>query len=148
MSELIIDQFLKERGLNRSDVARLSGINKQTLAVANRNSNVSTWSVKTVQALAMATGQTAGETLDELLRIEGNPIIRFIQAHPFLKKDLVTEIEDLLIKAHDMGINLTTVTFNRYYSDDTEDTNENATKALLNLKEQLEMFIENLPKED
>ncbi|KRM22690.1 helix-turn-helix transcriptional regulator [Latilactobacillus graminis] len=140
MSELIIDQYLKKRGLTRSDAARLSGINKQTLSVANRNSNVSSWSVKTVQALAMATGQTAGETLDELLHIEGNPIIRFIQEHPFLKKELVTEIEDLLIKAHEADINLKTVTFNCYYTEN-EDTNENATRALINLKDQLERFI-------
>ncbi|WP_208423124.1 helix-turn-helix domain-containing protein [Latilactobacillus fragifolii] len=145
MDKTNIDEFLKKRGLTRYQVAQLSGISQSTLNDA-RKRPINAMTVKTLQALAMATAETPGAVLDELLKLQGNPIIGFIQAHPFLKKELVTEIEDLLIKAHEANINLKTVTFNRYYTEN-EDTNENATKALINLKEQLEIFINNLSEE-
>lgn len=68
----MIDELLKRYEMTRYRVSKISGINKQTLAEANKNENVSSWKVKTVMALAVAIGKTPGETLDELLKISNN----------------------------------------------------------------------------
>ncbi|TWW13183.1 hypothetical protein LABALGNA3A7_09890 [Dellaglioa algida] len=137
-----LELLLEAHDLTRYRVSKISGIQQSTLkdAVARP---INTLSVKTIQALSMATGQTAGQALDELLKLEGNPIVNFIQAHPWLDKELVTAVENLLIKAHESGLNLKTVTFNRYY-DEGSDTNERAEQALKNLQTQLTDMIDEL----
>lgn len=137
-----LELFLEKHELTRYRVSKLAGIQQSTLNDAVSRS-INTLSVKTIQALAMATGQSAGQALDELLKLEGNPIINFIQAHPWLNKKLIEDIEDLLIEAHESGLNLKTVTFNRYY-DEGPDTNERAAVALDNLKTQLIDMIDDL----
>lgn len=139
MNKTKIDEFLKKRNLTRYQVSRISGVGQSTLNDARKRS-INTMTVKTLQALAMATGETPGAVLDELLKLEGNQIINFIQAHPFLDKQLVSDVEDLLIEAHQAGLTFNNVTFNRYY-DEGSDTNENATIALKNLKKQLTDMI-------
>ncbi|WP_436666802.1 helix-turn-helix domain-containing protein [Latilactobacillus sakei] len=146
MDKTYIDKFLIKRDLTRYKVAQLSGISQSTLNDA-RKRPINTMTVKTLQALAMATGETPGAVLDELLKLEGNPIINFIQAHPFLDKQLVSDVEDLLIEAHQSGLNFNNVTFNRYY-DEGLDNNDRATVALNNIKTQLTNLIEVLTKED
>lgn len=139
MNKTKIDEFLKKRNLTRYQVSRISGVGQSTLNDARKRS-INTMTVKTLQALAMATGETPGGVLDELLKLEGNQIINFIQAHPFLDKRLVSDVEDLLIEAHQAGLTFNNVTFNRYY-DEGSDTNENATIAIKNLKKQLTDMI-------
>ncbi|MFV0979759.1 helix-turn-helix transcriptional regulator [Latilactobacillus sakei] len=139
MNKTKIDEFLKKRNLTRYQVSRISGVGQSTLNDARKRS-INTMTVKTLQALAMATGETPGAVLDELLKLEGNQIINFIQAHPFLDKQLASDVEDLLIEAHQAGLTFNNVTFNRYY-DEGSDTNENATIAIKNLKKQLTDMI-------
>lgn len=139
MNKTKIDEFLKKRNLTRYQVSRISGVGQSTLNDARKRS-INTMTVKTLQALAMATGETPGAVLDELLKLEGNQIINFIQAHPFLDKQLASDVEDLLIEAHQAGLAFNNVTFNRYY-DEGSDTNENATIAIKNLKKQLTDMI-------
>jgi len=126
----MIDDFLKEYDLSRYQVAQISGVRESTLQRANKSDNVSKLQVKTIMALAMATGLTPGAVLDKLIKIVGNPIIRFIQQHPFMDHDLVQQVEDKMIGLHEKGINLKNITFNRYYEGD--DTNENAEIAMRN----------------
>ncbi|WP_268914143.1 hypothetical protein [Lentilactobacillus sp. SPB1-3] len=130
----MIDEFLKKYDLNRYTVSKISGISESLLSDANKRS-LNSLTVKILNALAMATGKTSGEVLDEISAQQGNPIIAFIEAHPWLDKDLVNEVEDIMIEVHEMGINLSNVTFNRYY--EGEDTNERANVAIENLCEQL-----------
>lgn len=72
-----IDDFLKYSDLTRYDIAKISGISETTLADANQRP-VNKMTVKVVQAIAMGVGMTPGRTLDELLKVEGNPIMQFI----------------------------------------------------------------------
>lgn len=135
----MIDNFLKQFNLTRYQVAKISGVRATTLAMAN-DKPINSLSVRVLQALAMATGKTPGQVLDMLIKQQGNPIITFMQAHPGLDKQLVNNIEDLMIKIHDDGGSLSNVTFNRYYEED-DDNNERATIAMQNLKEQLAEFL-------
>ncbi|AXN36885.1 XRE family transcriptional regulator (plasmid) [Latilactobacillus curvatus] len=135
-----IDGFLKPLGMTRYQVAKIAGIGESTLNEA-RKRPVNRMTVKTLQALAMATGKTPGVVLDELLKLQGNPIINFIQAHPFVDKQLASEVEDLMITAHEHDLKLANITFNRYY-DEGPDNNERAEKALQNIKAQLMDIIE------
>lgn len=137
-----IDNFLKDYELTRYEIAKISGVNQQTLAESNKRS-ASAITVRVLMALAMGTGKTPGEVLDALLKAEGNPIIRFMEAHPFMDHDLVQQVQDLMIKAHEKGIHLDNVTFNRYY-DEGQDTNERAEIAVENLARQLKDMIEKL----
>lgn len=135
-----LDQLLSEHGLSRYQVSKISGIKEGQLFGSSRR-EVNRWTVKTVQAVAMALGMTAGEALDELLKREGNPIVRFIRAHPFLDDKLVNQMDDLLIEAHDKGVNIKTITFNRYY-DEGDDTNERAEQAIKNVIATIQKLIE------
>lgn len=137
-----IDDFLKPLGLTRYQVAKISGATASTLNDASKRP-INRMTVKTLQALAMATGKTPGVVLDELLKLQGNPIINFIQAHPFVDKRLTSEVEDLMITAHERDLKLANITFNRYY-DEGPDNNERAEKALQNIKTQLTDMIEEL----
>ncbi|GAB5053218.1 hypothetical protein [Pediococcus ethanolidurans] len=137
----MIDDFLKQFNLTRYQVAKISGVGATTLAMAN-DKPINSLSVRVLQALAMATSKTPGQVLDALIKQQGNPIINFMQAHPGLDKQLVSDIENLMIKIHDDGGSLSNVTFNRYY-DKGYDTNERATVAMQNLKQQLTDFLNN-----
>lgn len=137
----MIDDFLKQFNLTRYQVAKISGVRATTLAMAN-DKPINSLSVRVLQALAVATGKTPGQVLDALIKQQGNPIINFMQAHPGLDKQLVSDIENLMIKIHDDGGTLSNVTFNRYY-DEGDDTNERATVAMQNLKQQLTDFLNN-----
>lgn len=137
----MIDDFLKQFNLTRYQVAKISGVGASTLAMAN-DKPINSLSVRVLQALAMATGKTPGQVLDDLIKQQGNPIITFMQSHPGLDKHLVSDVENLMIKIHDDGGSLSNVTFNRYY-DEGDDTNERATVAMQNLKQQLTEFLNN-----
>lgn len=141
-----IDNFLKNYEVNRYDIAKISGVGQSTLADANKRP-ASKLTVKVLQALAMGTGRTPGEVLDALLKAEGNPVIRFIEAHPYMDKQLVQEVQNLMIKAHENHITLKNITFNRYY-DEGPDTNENAEIAMKNLASELKRFIKLKNEED
>ena len=130
----LIDEFLKKHGSNRYQVAKISGIGESTLAGAN-NAPLNNVTVKTLQSLGMATGISAGDVLNELIELEialeSDPVVSFIQAHPYMDKKLVQEVTDKMIESKWSGANLRAVMF-RYY-DEVEDTNENAEITLRNL---------------
>ena len=65
----IIDEYLKKFGLTRYRVVVMTGISQNTLANANRK-DASHLSVKTIQALAEASGETPGKVLDSILESE------------------------------------------------------------------------------
>jgi len=125
-----IDEFLKNLYLNRYQVEKISQIGESTLRTASTKP-VNNLSVKTLRALAMATNNTPGEVLDALIKLEGNPIIQFIEAHPYMNKQLVQDVEDLMIEAHERHASLKNVTFNGYY-ERGDDTNDRAETALRN----------------
>lgn len=125
-----IDEYLDQHNLNRAEVAKISGVTPSTLANAQKN-DIGKVSIKVVQSLAMTTGETPGTVLDRLLKLEGSPIIQFIKAHPYLNNDVVQQVENAMIEAHEQGLHLKNITFNRYY--EGKDTNENAEKALKNV---------------
>lgn len=124
-----IDDFLKYSDLTRYDIAKISGISETTLADANQRP-VNKMTVKVVQAIAMGVGMTPGRTLDELLRVEGNPIMQFIQAHPYMNHDLVKEVKEFMSDAAEKGIFVENLNFDQYYNQ--PDTNERAEIALRN----------------
>lgn len=136
--------FLKDTNITRYQISKSSGIAETTLLAAN-SKEVSRMSVSIIQAIAMVVGKPAGVVLDELLKLEGNPVIKFIREHPGLNHDLVQKAENLMIDANEMGINLNVVSFNRYY-EKSDDTTENAEIALNNFIESLKRIMNKLNK--
>lgn len=133
----LIDEFLKQHGSNRYQVAKISGIGETTLAGAN-NSPLNNITVKTLQALGMATGMDAGDVLNELISLESDPVISFIQVHPYMDKDLVKAVQDIMMRLREQQHgDFKNITFNRYY-EEGKDTNANAEKALQNLLDSID----------
>ena len=131
----LIDEFLKKHGSNRYQVAKISGMGEGTLAGAN-NAPLNNVTVKTLRAIGMATGMKAGDVLNELISLESDPVVSFIQAHPYMDKKLVQEVTDKMTEHNQSGANLRAVMF-RYY-DEVEDTNENAEIAMQNLLDSID----------
>jgi len=133
----LIDEFLKKHGSNRYQVAKISGMGEGTLAGAN-NAPLNNVTVKTLQALGMATGMSAGDVLNELISLENDPVVSFIHAHPYMDKKLVQAVQDTIIRLREeQHSSYKNVTFNRYYKE-VEDTNANAEIAMQNLLNSLD----------
>lgn len=65
----ILDIYLQKNGKKRYDVFKETGISQQMLSSVNKK-NVSSYSVKTIQAIAKTVEKSEGTVLDELLRLE------------------------------------------------------------------------------
>ncbi|MFL1695629.1 helix-turn-helix domain-containing protein [Weissella kandleri] len=137
-----IDKYLEQKNLTRYQVAKISGIQPSTLSDAKKRP-INRMTVKTLQALAMATADTPGKVLDSLIELEGDPIANFIEAHPFINKNIIQDVQSVLDEVKFKNVDVSNVTFNRYY-DEEEDTNENAEVALKNMVTTLEEIIEKL----
>lgn len=140
----LIDKFLKQHGSNRYQVAKISGMGEGTLAGAN-NAPLNNVTVKTLRAIGMATCMDAGDVLNELISLENDPVVAFVQAHPYMDKKLVQEVTGKMTGPNHSGANLRTVTFNRYY-EEVEDTNKNAEIALQNLLDGLDNVQDKISK--
>lgn len=60
-----------------------------------------------------------------------------------MDNELIQQVEDLMIKAHDNHINLDQVTFNWYYQEG-KDTNQRAEILMNNLVSELQKMIDNV----
>lgn len=65
----LLDIYLQKNGKKRYDVFKETGISQQMLANVNKK-NVSSYSVKTIQAIAKTVNKSEGIVLDELLKLE------------------------------------------------------------------------------
>jgi transcriptional regulator with XRE-family HTH domain len=65
----LLDIFLQKNGKKRYDVFKETGISQQMLSSVNKK-NVSSYSVKTIQAIARTVEKSEGMVLDELLQLE------------------------------------------------------------------------------
>jgi IS30 family transposase len=65
----LLDIYLQKNGKKRYDVFKETGTSQQMLASVNKK-NVSSYSVKTIQAIAKTVVKSEGTVLDELLRLE------------------------------------------------------------------------------
>lgn len=136
----LIDLYLKKHNTTRYQVSKISGIWATTLSNANKN-DLDTMSVKVIKALALGTNMKPGETLTELIELNGNPIIKFIYNHKNLNKEVVNKVEDLIIWHGLNGGSFNNISFNRYY-DEGHDTDERAEEAIENVAELLTDFKE------
>jgi hypothetical protein len=64
-----LDIYLQKNGKKRYDVFKETGISQQMLSSANKKS-VSSFSVKTIQAIAKTVNKSEGIVLDELIKLE------------------------------------------------------------------------------
>lgn len=81
----LLDIYLQKNGKKRYDVFKETGTSQQQLASVN-NKNVSSYSVKTIQAIAITVEKSEGVVLEELLQLE--------QENPYFE---AFNIEDLLL---------------------------------------------------
>ncbi|WP_342429602.1 hypothetical protein [Neobacillus sp. FSL H8-0543] len=81
----LLDVYLQKNGKKRYDVFKETGISQQMLSSVN-NKSVSSYSVRTIQAIAKTVEKSEGAVLDELLRLE--------KEKPYLE---VFNAEDLLL---------------------------------------------------
>ena len=65
----LLDIYLQKNRKKRYDVFKETGISQQMLASVNKK-NVSSFSVKTIQAIAKTVKKSEGSVLEELLRLE------------------------------------------------------------------------------
>jgi transcriptional regulator with XRE-family HTH domain len=65
----LLDIYLQKNRKKRYDVFKETGISQQMLSSVNKK-NVSSYSVKTIQAIAKTVEKSEGMVLDELLRLE------------------------------------------------------------------------------
>ncbi|MCM3595610.1 hypothetical protein M4D55_07410 [Metabacillus idriensis] len=65
----LLDIYLQKNGKKRYDVYKETGISQQMLSSVNKK-NVSSYSVKTIQAIANTVEKSEGTVLDELLQLE------------------------------------------------------------------------------
>ena len=65
----LLDIYLQKNGKKRYDVFKETGISQQMLSSVNKK-NVSSYSVKTIQAIAKTVEKSEGMVLDELLQLE------------------------------------------------------------------------------
>ncbi|WP_218010621.1 hypothetical protein [Neobacillus soli] len=69
MNMSLLDIYLQKNEKKRYDVYKETGISQQMLSSVNKK-NVSSYSVKTIQAIAKTVKKSEGTVLDELLRLE------------------------------------------------------------------------------
>ncbi len=80
----LLDIFLQKNGKKRYDVFKETGISQQMLSSVNKK-NVSSYSVKTIQAIAKTVEKSEGMVLDELLQLEKeNAIFEVFNAEDLL----------------------------------------------------------------
>ncbi|ETI68280.1 hypothetical protein [Neobacillus vireti] len=80
----LLDIYLQKNGKKRYDVFKETGISQQMLSSVNKKS-VSSYSVKTIQAIAKTVGKSEGMVLDELLQLENEkPIFEVFNAEELL----------------------------------------------------------------
>ncbi|SMQ77507.1 Cro/C1-type HTH DNA-binding domain-containing protein [Bacillus sp. OV166] len=80
----LLDIYLQKNEKKRYDVFKETGISQQMLSSVN-NKSVSSYSVKTLQAIAKTLGKSEGTVLDELLRLENeNPYFEVFNAEDLL----------------------------------------------------------------
>ncbi|MFF2448227.1 hypothetical protein ACFVSW_14100 [Neobacillus sp. NPDC058068] len=80
----LLDIYLQRNGKKRYDVFKETGISQQMLSSVNKKS-VSSYSVKTIQAIAKTVGKSEGMVLDELLQLEKEkPIFEVFNAEELL----------------------------------------------------------------
>ncbi|KKI88917.1 hypothetical protein WQ54_28770 [Bacillus sp. SA1-12] len=118
----ILDIYLQRNGKKRYDVFKETGISQQTLASVNKK-KVSSYSVKTIQAIAKTVQKSEGEVLNELLRLEkenatfeaynyDDLLVAFDnkELYIFIRGEFKTEIETLaqsqLSETETLGIEL------------------------------------------
>ena len=65
----LLDIYLQKNGKKRYDVFKETGMSQQMLSSVNKK-NVSSYSVKTIQAIAKTVNKSVGIVLDELLKLE------------------------------------------------------------------------------
>ncbi|MBD1381868.1 XRE family transcriptional regulator [Metabacillus arenae] len=65
----LLDIYLQRNKKKRYDVFKETGLSQQMLASVNKK-NVSSYSVKTIQAIAKTVNKSEGMVLDELLKLE------------------------------------------------------------------------------
>jgi transcriptional regulator with XRE-family HTH domain len=65
----LLDVYLQKNGKKRYDVFKETGVSQQMLANVNKK-NVSSYSVKTIQAIAKTVNKSEGIVLDEQLKLE------------------------------------------------------------------------------
>lgn len=141
----IIDIYAKKHGTTRYQISKISGVAQTTLADSGKK-KFENMSVKIIKALALATHSNLGNTLNELNDINGNPIIQFIRDHKNLNKDMVNELEDLIIWHGLNGGSFNNISFNRYY-DEGSDTDERAEIALKNVIDVLQDLKNSMQKD-
>lgn len=142
----IIDIYAKKHGTTRYQISKISGIAQTTLADSGKK-KFENMSVKIIKALAIGTHSNIGDTLNELNEINGNPIIQFIRDHKNLNKDIVKEVEDLIIWHGLNGGSFNNISFNRYY-DEGPDTDERAEIAMGNVIDVLQDLKDSMQKDD
>ncbi|WP_239256706.1 helix-turn-helix domain-containing protein [Listeria ilorinensis] len=64
-----LDLFLKNQGMTRYQLSKLSGIRDTSLATINKR-EVDSFKAGMIKKIAVVFGMTAGQLLDELYRIE------------------------------------------------------------------------------
>ncbi|MGX6443922.1 helix-turn-helix domain-containing protein [Neobacillus sp. K501] len=69
----LLDIYLQKNGKKRYDVYKETGISQQMLSSVNKK-NVSSYSVKTLQAIAQTVGKSEGTVLDELVQLENENV--------------------------------------------------------------------------
>ncbi|WP_419959861.1 hypothetical protein [Psychrobacillus sp. BM2] len=65
----LLDIYLQKNGKKRYDVFKATGMSQQMLASVNKK-NISSYSVKTIQAIAKTVEKSEGTVLEELVRLE------------------------------------------------------------------------------
>ncbi|MFJ7827778.1 hypothetical protein [Psychrobacillus sp. NPDC096623] len=65
----LLDIYLQQNGKKRYDVFKETGLSQQMLATVNKK-NISSYSVKTIQAIAKTVEKSEGTVLEELVRLE------------------------------------------------------------------------------
>lgn len=65
----LLDIYLQKNGKKRYDVFKKTGISQQMLASVNKK-DISSYSVKTIQAIAKTVEKSVGTVLEELVRLE------------------------------------------------------------------------------
>jgi transcriptional regulator with XRE-family HTH domain len=103
----LLDVYLQKNGKKRYDVFKQTGLSQQMLAAVNKK-NVSSYSVKTIQAIAETVEKSEGTVLDELLQLEKKTayfevyntedlLLAFAnkESHILITEDYKKEIEEL-----------------------------------------------------
>lgn len=132
-----LKRFLKKHHISMTDLATASGIPRASLyhAIALPLPRIS---VRYISALAMMTSNTAGQVLDEMITLEGDPLENFVEAHELQNDPVTRDVRQLIAFLKQAGISLEPITFNRYEEEiqtgKHPDDQANARRALENTR--------------